>query len=102
MKHKFNAIRTEIDSKKFPSKLEANYYGQLKIRQSIGDIVFFLRQVGFELPGNVKYLVDFMVFYANGEIEFIDTKGKDTPLSIAKRKMVEDVYPIKIKIVKKV
>ena len=102
MKHKFNAKRTEIDGKKFPSKLEATYYGQLKIKQKIGDIVFFLRQVAFELPGNVKYLVDFMVFYPDGEIEFVDTKGKDTPLSIAKRKMVEDLYPITIKIVRKV
>jgi len=102
MRHKFGAKRCTVDDLKFPSKLEARYYCQLKLRQQAGDIIFFLRQIPFELPGGVKYVTDFMVFLANGEIEFVDTKGKDTPLSIAKRKILEDLYPIKIKIVTKV
>lgn len=101
-KHKFKAKRCQVDEKKFPSLLEARYYCQLKLRQQAGDVIFFLRQIPFELPGGVKYVTDFMVFLANGEIEFVDTKGKDTPLSIAKRKILEDLYPIKIKIVTKV
>lgn len=102
MKHKFGAKRCSVDDIKFPSRLEAKYYCQLKLRQQAGDVIFFLCQIPFTLPGKVKYVVDFQVFLANGEIEFVDTKGKDTPLSIAKRKMVEDLYPIKIKIVKAV
>jgi len=102
IRHKFGAVRCESDGKKFPSKLERNYYNQLVLRQKAGDIVFFLRQISFDLPGNVHYRADFQVFNNDGTIDFIDTKGKDTPLSIAKRKMVEDIYPIQIKIVTKV
>lgn len=100
--HKFGAIACERDQKKFPSRLERRYYDLLKMRQSSGDVLFFLRQVPFDLSGGVKYIVDFQVFLANGTVEFIDTKGRDTPLSIAKRKIVEDLYPIEIQIVTKV
>lgn len=101
-KHKFGAIRCERDQKKFPSRLERKYYDQLKIRKNNGDVVFFLCQVPFHLPGNVRYVCDFQVFLDDGTVEFIDTKGRDTALSIAKRKIVEDLYPVKIKIVTKV
>lgn len=100
VKHKFGAKRCETDGIKFPSKLEAKYYGLLKIRQQAGDVVFFLRQVPFFLPGGIKYIVDFQVFLADGTVEFVDTKGKDTPLSLSKRTIVEALYPIKIRIVK--
>jgi hypothetical protein len=101
-RHKFGAISCERDGKKFPSKLERSYYDKLQILQKTGEIVFFLRQIPFDLPGKVRYVCDFQVFYANGEVSFVDTKGKDTPLSQAKRKMVEDLYPVTIEIVSKV
>jgi len=101
-RHKFGAIRCERDEKKFPSRLERRYYDQLKCRQQSGEVVFFLRQVPFDLPGNVRYVCDFQVFLVDGTVEFIDTKGRDTALSIAKRKIVEDLYPVEIKIVTKV
>ena len=101
-KHKFGAISCERDGKKFPSKLERRYYDKLKILQKAGEVLFFLRQISFDLPGKVRYVCDFQVFYSNGEISFVDTKGKDTALSQTKRKMVEDLYPITIEIVSKV
>lgn len=101
-RHKFGAIRCERDGKKFPSKLEARYYDKLLALQASGQVIFFLRQIPFDLPGSVRYVCDFQVFYSNGEVSFIDTKGKDTPLSQAKRKIVEDLYPIRIEIVSKV
>ena len=101
MKHKFNAVRTQRDGKKFPSKLEAKYYDQLKLRQKAGDVLFFLRQVPFDLADKLKYLVDYMIFLSSGEIEFIDVKGMDTQVSLAKRKMVESLYPITIKLITK-
>lgn len=100
-RHKFHAVRCESDGKKFPSLLEKRYYEQLKLRQKAGEVVFFLRQVPFDLPG-MKYVTDFQIFLADGTVEFVDTKGKDTPMSKAKRKAVEELYPIKIKIVTKV
>jgi len=99
-RHKFKARACESDGIKFPSLLEARYYAQLKLREKAGEVLFFLRQTPFHLPGGVKYVVDFTVFLADGSIEFIDTKGKDTLLSSSKRKQVEALYPIEIKIVK--
>lgn len=100
--NKFKAVQCERDQKKFPSKLERNYYDILKIRQMAGEVIYFHRQPLFDLPGGVSYRADFQVFLSDGTIEYIDTKGVDTPMSKAKRKMVEAIYPIEIKIVKKV
>ncbi len=101
-RHKFGAIRCERDGKSFPSKLEARYYDRLRLLQNNGQVLFFLRQIPFDLPGKVRYVCDFQVFYANGDVSFVDTKGKDTALSQAKRKMVENLYPVTIEIVSKV
>ena len=53
-------------------------------------------QVPFHLPGNVKYVVDFQVFMTDGTVKFIDVKGHRTPQYIAKKKMVEALYPVEI------
>ena len=95
-KHKFNAITTQRNGFKFDSKKEAAYYDQLMMLQRNGDVVFFLRQVPFHLPGNITYRVDFQVFLADGSVEFIDVKGMRTPQYIAKKKMVEALYPVEI------
>jgi len=101
IRHKFNATRCELDGKKFSSKLERKLYTEILNLQKCGEVLFCLRQVPFELPGGVKHFVDFQVFFADGTVEFIDAKGLDTPMGKAKRKMVEDLYPVKIKLVKK-
>ena len=101
VKHKFHAVRTKKDGRSFDSKIESRYYQLLKIRQQAGEVLFFLLQVPFQLPG-MKYVADFMVFLADGTVEVVDVKGKDTPMSKAKRKAVEELYPIEIKIVTKV
>lgn len=98
IRHKFNAKACQADGEKFPSKLERSYYNQLKMRQLNGEVLFFLRQTPFHLPG-MKYVADFTVFLASGDVEFIDVKGRDTPMSKAKRKAVEELYPVTIKIV---
>lgn len=100
--HKYGAQRTEIDNIKFDSKLESKYYSYLNQLKQLGEVVFFLRQTPFHLPGGVRYVVDFQVFYKNGDIEFVDVKGIDTAMSKAKRKIVEHLYkPVLIKIVTK-
>ena len=93
-RHKFNAVQTIRDGMKFPSKKEAAYYDQLKLMQKAGLVHFFLRQVPFFLPGNVKCTVDFQVFYADGTVRFIDTKGMKTKSFIRNKKMIETLYPV--------
>lgn len=100
IKHKFHAERCEREGIKFPSKLERKYYDQLKLLQRAGDVLFFLRQCPFDLPGGIVYRCDFLVFYADGTCEVIDCKGIETEGFKLKRKLLEESYPIKLKIVK--
>jgi len=100
--HKFKANPTKVDNIKFSSKLEAKYYEQLKLRQKSGEVLFFLRQVPMAIPGNKKYVVDFLEFHSNGEVVFTEVKGMRIPLGELKISLVEDLYPIKINVVSKV
>lgn len=99
-KDKFNANITEVDGIKFKSRKEARYYNELKIRKMAGEVSFFLRQVPFDLGGGVRHFLDFVEFWANGEVKFIEVKGYDTPQGKMKRKLIESMYPIKIEVVK--
>lgn len=100
-KHKFNAVPTTRNGIRFDSKLEARYYDHLLLLKRAGEIVFILRQVPFDLPGGVKYRVDFQIFWANGEVTFDDSKGMETPDFKLKKKQVEDLYPVEIRVIKK-
>lgn len=57
-------------------------------------VLYFLRQVPIHLPGNVRYVCDFVVFYPDGSVRYIDCKGMKTPIYILKKKQVESLYPI--------
>ena len=111
-KHKYNAKATVVDGIRFGSKKEARVYDSLKLLKEAGEIEYFHMQVPIQLPGNVKYKVDFEVFWAKGSkcfegergVSYIDVKGWDKKLKkfkmtkdyIMKKKMVEDLYPIEI------
>lgn len=99
--HKFHAKPSYVDDKWFGSKAEAQYYTHLKLLQEQGKIVFFLRQVPFDLPGKVKYFVDFVEFWADGTVKFTDVKGYETETFKLKKKMVEEIYPVELHIVRK-
>jgi hypothetical protein len=94
--NKFHAKITEIDNIKFASKREARRYAELKALRHAGEVKFFLMQVPFLLPAGLKYRLDFLVFWTNGNITFEDVKGFKNQVYIMKKKMVEFLYPIKI------
>ena len=98
---KFRSVITEVDGLKFHSKLEASYYQKLKILKKINLVDFWLQQVPFILPGGIKYLCDFLVFYTDRTHKFVDVKGFQTVLFKMKKKQVESIYNVKIEIVKK-
>ena len=100
IRHKFNAQRVEKDGIKFPSKLEKQCYEILKKLMEDGIILFFLRQVPFDLPGPSRHQVDFCIFTENNVI-FIEAKGRDLPMGKLKRKQVEEIYSIPSHVVKK-
>ncbi len=96
------------DGIRFQSKAEGNRYLDLKVRQKIGDIDYFLMQVPFHLPGNIKYRCDFMVVSNSDDrdfppyIEFEDVKSPITakkPDFIRNCKQVKALYGVDIKVV---
>lgn len=99
IRHKYSAQKTELDGIRFDSKKEARYYQELKLRKMAGEVVFFLRQVPFHLPGNTVYRCDFQEFWSDGTVHFIDVKGMQTKEFIRAKKQVEDIYPVIIEIV---
>lgn len=102
VRHKFGSIATVKDDMRFDSKLEAKYYEKLKLFKQHGDLLFFLRQVPFHLPGGVVYRADFIEFWKDGEVQVTDIKGFETSDFIMKKKLVEALYPITINVIKKV
>lgn len=96
LNHKFKAIPQWVDGIHFASKKESKRYASLKQYQSAGEVLFFLRQVPFHLPGGVKYVCDFQVFWRDGTVTFEDVKGMKTGMYIAKKKIVESLYPVSI------
>jgi hypothetical protein len=99
-KHKYGAQKCEADGIKFPSKLERNCYQALKRLQNDGKVLFFLRQIPFDLPGNLIHRIDFQVFLPD-DVLFIESKGRDLPIGKMKRLQVEDLYKVKVHIATK-
>ena len=93
---KYRNKKTVVDHIRFDSQKEARYYTQLKMLRENGDVLMFLRQVPFDLPGGVKYRVDFQVFYSDGTVKHIDVKGMRTKEYLIKKKIVEAEYPVTI------
>jgi len=85
-----------VDGWLFDSLKEARYYCELKIRVKAGEVLFFLRQVPFHLPGHEIYRLDFLEIWTNGEIRFIDVKGYRTKDYRRKKKGVEREYGVEI------
>jgi hypothetical protein len=99
-KHKFGAIRCERDHIKFPSKLERSVYDVLIRRKDEGAVVLLLRQIGLDLPGGYKHVVDFLVF-TEDDCLFVEAKGKDLAEGKRKRIQCEAIYGIVIHVVTK-
>ena len=99
-RHKYNAVPKIRDGIKFASTKEAEYYDKLllamKAEPEHARLLFFLRQVPLHLPGGTKLVIDFMEFWADGEVIFTDVKGFKTPVYKLKKREVEHHYPIKI------
>ena len=85
-----------IDGILFDSKKEMQRYRDLVMLQKLGQVLFFLRQVPFRLPGGVTYRVDFVIWWPDGRTTFEDVKGHKTEVYRLKKRLVEAHYPVKI------
>lgn len=86
---------------RYASKLEHRFKEHLEKLKLSGEVIFYLTQVPLRLPGGTKYVVDFIVFYTDYVIRFIDTKGMETDTFKIKKREIEAIYPFEIEIVKK-
>ena len=93
LKHKFNAVRTEVNNIWFSSKKEARYYQDLLLRIKANEVVGFFRQVPLDLPGGIIYRMDFLVFCSDGTCEGIEVKGYETQEWKLKQKLIKETYP---------
>lgn len=97
-----------VDGITFASKKEARFYGQLKLRVKAGEVLWFIRQPSFDLPGGVKYRADFLVIWramtgdrsnpleTTDVVSVIDVKGHRTEVYKIKKRQVEQIYGIEI------
>lgn len=65
-----------------------------------GDLLFFMREIPFRLPGGVRYYVDFVEFWKDGSVVFTEVKGMETDTWKIKKRLVESLFPIKIQVIK--
>lgn len=98
--HKYGAVRCEEDKIKFPSLLERNCYRVLKRLRDDKRILFFLRQIPFDLPNGQRHLVDFAAF-TEDQVIFLEAKGRDLDIGKLKREIVEALYGVDIRLVYK-
>lgn len=106
---KYRAVRTEGPGPKgtwrfYHSRKEAKFAEALHVAWLNGSVTEWQPQVPYHLHVHGKplgkYVMDFVVFYADPtrEAEYFDIKGMDTPLSKWKRKHCELEYGIKIEL----
>lgn len=93
---KYGAVKVKYDGISFDSKAEGLRYLLNKQRIAGGELAYQLIQVPFRLPGNTKYIVDFLEAHVDGRIVYVDVKGKITEMFRLKKKQVEALYPVEI------
>lgn len=97
---------TLVDGIRFASRLEADRYGELKLLRAAGEVLWFLRQVPFDVAPSVVYRADFLIAWnltgsADTVVTVEDTKGFLTPTSRVKILSVQERYGITIRILKR-
>ena len=97
--HKYRAIPTEYRGRRYPSKKQAEKAEELDLLKLAGKIKGFIEEVSFRLPGNSRHRVDFGVIELDNTVTWIEVKGRDLQMGKLKRRQVEELYHIKIKVV---
>lgn len=93
---KYRNTRVCVDGWLYPSKLQARCKQALDLRKAAGEILWYIEEVPFRLPGKTIHRVDFLAVLANGGVELIEAKGRDHPGGRLKRRQVEELYGVRI------
>lgn len=105
--HKYHAVKTTINGITFDSRKEAKRYQELKLLEHAGVIKELQLQVPFvlfeksEYGRKIKYIADFTYWELNKsnvwEYVVEDVKGMKTPLYRLKKRILGELYGVKIK-----
>ena len=95
--NKWSHIKKQtFEGYQYQSGFEAGYAAELSMRLKAKEIIKWERQVkiplivnGFEV-GN--YYIDFVVYYPDGTIEYVETKGQASDVWRLKWKILEAMY----------
>lgn len=93
---KYGAKGVKLDWLWFASQREARYWQSLQPLLRSGALRLALPQVPFRLPGGTVYRADFLLWWSDGRVEFVDVKGYRTSTYVVKRKAVEALWGIEI------
>lgn len=105
--NRFKNVWTMVDGINFQSKIEADYYGRLKLRKRAGNIKDFEHGVIYHLTVNrvliCTYRADFVITHNDGSKSVIDTKSDATETYSfkLKKKLMKALFNIEIQVVKK-
>jgi hypothetical protein len=92
---KYRNTKVVHDGTHFDSKLEARCNDWLNLRKLGGEVLWFIRQVRFDLCGGVIYRADFLAVTTTG-VEVIDATGHMTPTKANKLKQVKASYGVDV------
>lgn len=98
-KRKYRNEPIIVDGIRFDSKHEAAVYDDLMRQVRAGILKCVCRQVGFDLPGNIRYFADFVVIYPDNHIEVLDAKSAVTRRNrvyINKKKQLKALWGIEV------
>lgn len=105
---KYRAIKTVYNGDKYDSKKEAAFAKTLDLlKESFKPqekVLGYRRQVPFPIIVNEQnictYILDFLITYTDGRIEYVDVKGYKKGIAYqhfkTKKKLVEALYNIQI------
>ena len=95
-KSKYNAKKTKVSGHTFDSQKEANYYKELELLLTAGEIKWFCLQSIFILSEGVEYRADFIVCDKDNRTHIIDVKGLKTQVYKIKKKLFRNKFKIEI------
>lgn len=88
------------------SKAECRRYDELQALRRAGEVIWFLRQVPFDLLG-VEYAADFEILWADGRLTFEEVKSKnfakrpDYTRTVRSLRQVQTEYGIEVELVER-
>lgn len=91
-----NEAAVSSNGYRFDSKIERDTYEYLRTLQEAGEIDLILRQTRIDLSPDHRMRIDFLVFWDDGSVQFLDAKGRATDAWKAKKDIAEDRHGIRI------